>query len=276
MIRNLALASALALAPAITDKKQTPYKQIVGNYYQLTYNLEKNNTTEVIKATLIDTPIEYQSFNQHDNTLDTNVFILKIDYTGKLNNISLNMLQGWYDETTNNNHRFLETLTIRIIDENIYTNILNEETANDKITYLESLQFDTPYYTQNETFTSAEDEYSIEDKELPLNLGQNYYMFESTTFNTITPPPNPQYVLPTIENLYISLYVTQDIPEGTTEIIDLPGLMFQILGMPFAFISQAFNLTLFAGTPYAVNVSNLIFFIIAGLIIIIIVKKIVH
>lgn len=47
------------------------------------------------------------------------------------------------------------------------------------------------------------------------------------------------------------------------EVIDLPGLMFQILAMPFAFVSQAFNLTLFPGTPYQVNISNLFLSIIA-------------
>lgn len=50
---------------------------------------------------------------------------------------------------------------------------------------------------------------------------------------------------------YINVSVNQ-------EIVDIPGLMWTVLSMPFAFISQAFNLTLFPGTPYAVNFSNLI------------------
>lgn len=41
------------------------------------------------------------------------------------------------------------------------------------------------------------------------------------------------------------------------EVVDIPGLMFTILTMPFAFISQAFDLTLFAGTAYQINVSQL-------------------
>lgn len=43
----------------------------------------------------------------------------------------------------------------------------------------------------------------------------------------------------------------------TQEIIDIPNLMFTILGLPFTFISQAFNLTIFPGTPYQVNFSNI-------------------
>lgn len=44
--------------------------------------------------------------------------------------------------------------------------------------------------------------------------------------------------------------------QPTIEVVDIAGLMFQILSMPFAFISQAFNLTLFPNTPYEFNVSN--------------------
>ena len=56
---------------------------------------------------------------------------------------------------------------------------------------------------------------------------------------------------------------TNIIPSGTYEVIDIPGLMWQILTMPFAFVSQAFNLTLFPGTPYQLNISNLFLSIIA-------------
>lgn len=56
---------------------------------------------------------------------------------------------------------------------------------------------------------------------------------------------------------------TNIIPESNYEVIDLPGLMWHILTMPFSFVSQAFNLTLFPGTPYQINISNLFLSIIA-------------
>ena len=56
---------------------------------------------------------------------------------------------------------------------------------------------------------------------------------------------------------------TNIIPDGTYEVIDIPGLMWEILTMPFSFVSQAFNLTLFPGTPYQLNISNLFLSIIA-------------
>ena len=60
-----------------------------------------------------------------------------------------------------------------------------------------------------------------------------------------------------------TIYGTNVIVNGGYEVIDLPGLMWQILTMPFAFVSQAFNLTLFPGTPYQVNISNLFLSIVA-------------
>ena len=65
---------------------------------------------------------------------------------------------------------------------------------------------------------------------------------------------------------------TNIIPDGTYEVVNIPGLMFEILGMPFAFVSQAFNLTLFPGTPYQLNIANLFLSIIAILVFVWIIK----
>ncbi len=61
---------------------------------------------------------------------------------------------------------------------------------------------------------------------------------------------------------------------SNVEVIDIGGLCFTILTMPFAFISQAFNLTLFSGTAYAINIGDVIMFIISIFILIYIVKLI--
>lgn len=68
-----------------------------------------------------------------------------------------------------------------------------------------------------------------------------------------------------ISETVVNITGTNVIPDGTYEVIDIPGLMWQILTMPFAFVSQAFNLTLFPGTPYQINISNLFLSIIAML-----------
>ena len=48
----------------------------------------------------------------------------------------------------------------------------------------------------------------------------------------------------------------------TYEVIDLPNVMLSILTMPFTFFSQAFNLTLFPNTPYAINIGHTILIIV--------------
>lgn len=61
-------------------------------------------------------------------------------------------------------------------------------------------------------------------------------------------------------------------PVITQEIIDIPSIMYTVMTMPFAFISQAFNLTLFPNTPYQVNFANIFLVILALLIILFVVK----
>lgn len=61
----------------------------------------------------------------------------------------------------------------------------------------------------------------------------------------------------------------------TTEIIDIPNLLWTILTMPFAFFSTAFNLTLFPNTAYQVNIGNVILSILAILILVFIIKLVI-
>lgn len=65
-------------------------------------------------------------------------------------------------------------------------------------------------------------------------------------------------------------------PISTYEVIDIPGLMWTILTLPFSFISTAFNLTLFPGTPYQLNISQLFLVIIGLLVFIWIIKKLIQ
>lgn len=73
----------------------------------------------------------------------------------------------------------------------------------------------------------------------------------------------------------IKLNGTYDNTQYNYEVVDIPGMMFEILTMPFTFISMAFNLTLFPGTPYTLDVSNLFLTIIGILIFVWILKKLV-
>lgn len=72
-----------------------------------------------------------------------------------------------------------------------------------------------------------------------------------------TEPTTP--VSPTTEllNTKQTILTAHKLPVAPMEFIDIPGMMFTILTMPFSFISQAFDVTLFPGTAYQVNISNM-------------------
>lgn len=106
----------------------------------------------------------------------------------------------------------------------------------------------------------------------------NYYVIDYVP-SMVEPQPVQEPYLYTSTSSPISVSTTNIritgtniIPNSDYEVIDLPGFMFQILTMPFAFISQAFNLTLFPGTPYQINISNLLLAIIAFLVFIFIIR----
>lgn len=109
--------------------------------------------------------------------------------------------------------------------------------------------------SETETINITNDDIMIESQGTPS--GNTSSIFTINYFNTrppITPQPYP------------------DPGDRVIEVLDITGLMFQILTMPFTFISQAFNLTLWEGTPYQFNFSNLILSLIAIATIIFIIK----
>ena len=79
----------------------------------------------------------------------------------------------------------------------------------------------------------------------------------------------------TLVSSIINLDFTRPSYSGGVDVVDIPGLMFYIVSLPFMFFSGAFDLTLFAGTAYAVNVSDIILCVLGLLILIFIVKLVV-
>ena len=92
----------------------------------------------------------------------------------------------------------------------------------------------------------------------------------------------------TIENqpaskLYLTIFYGINIVEKKTldevktenEIVDIPSIMLLILTLPFSFLSQAFDLTLFKGTQYAFNAADIILTIVGAIIIFYIIKLII-
>ena len=103
------------------------------------------------------------------------------------------------------------------------------------------------FYSNSEQYTNGLEEQNItattNQADLKGYMATNFTPLNTASFN-IWYNTNPQY----------------------QEIIDIPGLMFTVLTMPFTFISTAFDLTLFPGTPYQLNISMLFMAIIGVMI----------
>lgn len=130
------------------------------------------------------------------------------------------------------------------------------------------------YYTKEEEIITTINQTNInaditDDITINITPDNNNYIYIIYTPELIEQTVSEEKNI--IANGYIVRYGTTPtkitgtniIPDGTYEIVDIPGMMFEILGMPFAFVSQAFNLTLFPGTPYQINIANLFLSIIA-------------
>lgn len=209
----------------LTILQLTPYNYNINNDIDLEFTLQiggwtnsYNDSLTINKQYIIKNV--YQTI-QDDWTQYINKQIVK--YTGKTIKNDI--------EDVNNNFYYTKTTEL--------LNVTDEEEITDNIVI--GLTPNTTNYIVIEYIPTVDTEY------YNYNLG--------------TTEPWPDALVPCnfndIDLYYITLYGTNIIPDGTYEVIDLPGLMWQILTMPFAFVSQAFNLTLFPGTPYQVNISNL-------------------
>lgn len=94
----------------------------------------------------------------------------------------------------------------------------------------------------------------------------------NNTMNT-TIIPNMLQTLAPVYTSATAFYEWSFTTDQNYEAIDIPGLAFTIIGMPFAWISTAFNLTIFPGTPYQVNFSSLFLGLIGILIFVFILRK---
>lgn len=129
----------------------------------------------------------------------------------------------------------------------------------------QSLYDDDPWITQdvvnNGTYMITINDVEIQRNETTYIYCWFYYtgIYNLNSYGDRTEPnESSKYFHVKTATFYATKIYTPPI-----EIVDIPGLMFTILGMPFTFISQAFDLTLFQGTPYAVNISKVFLGLIA-------------
>lgn len=197
------------------------------------YEVNETNTT-LLEGLLDSNDLTEQQLSLINQTMNYNG---TQDYATLLS--SMNLIDDIESLLQNSNI----TTGQEAVEEYLYNNYIDEGTIEQKLYYIErlSIAYNGNFWEQAEQ----------------LN---NLFPFESFKY------------APTMTEINYSWTINVN-DSGTGEIIDIPGLLFTILGMPFAFISQAFNLTIFPGTVYAVDLSHIFLALIGAGILIFIIKK---
>ena len=237
------------------------------NYEKLNGNLDNTwgNTRQYLLILQID------PYNYNINT-ETNIGLtFNVDeYINQYNDVvipeELYIVSKIYTTTQNWSQYLDRTITTfstrKILEaiEDVDNNFLYTKTSN-----IERITQNTGVLNYNIPFSPNETNY-IAINIIPT-VKASYYDGQTQTWGDYgsTTDTVPLITLNTSLGT-MTLTGTNIIPDGTYEVIDIPGLMWQILTMPFAFVSQAFNLTLFPGTPYQLNISNLFLSIVAILV----------
>lgn len=135
----------------------------------------------------------------------------------------------------------------------------------------------TAYYMTNGTSNIQTNLNYTNATQIERKLNQYKYYIESWTIEYDEPFAN---IKGNSQNQLISQTITQQwaganekiAGSSGTEIINLPDVLFKIAMIPWQFISIAFNLTIFPGTPYAINFSNLVTGLLSAILAILVVK----
>lgn len=306
MLKNLIIASALAVAPINNlntgnSKKTATWYDTISIWTPSPNNSDsqkeyirqktafRNQYFEVGGANIYQKALEYQYFEPGSNYLKVEIVTItkivptayslneiKMDFTSTVNNpIPLDENDGEYyiykklnqndliDENTyietfltTNNYRDDYSSLDNIYDQTVNVNLINNTVDITNIENIGTYTLDINVGNINNSIyilSLCRQNFDTTDLEIDTMPLQNYANVYETTRYEIT-------------------YRYETDEQG--EIVDLPGLMFTVLGMPFAFMSQAFDLTIFPNTYYAVNVSHIFVALLSALILIVIIKKI--
>ena len=273
-------------------KSQQSYQKFQTDNYDYRANILRQQSRFSNAATIVCNTTSRLTYDAHNPAeSNTKYFVAYIQIVPYLNYTNgefvLNLNLNLYDDYNETYQQFY------------YTNIHILETEHDltEFAYMGNYgeqNFPSTYYQNVINEVPAEERtiyYEEADHEdvpstLKLENGKMYWHIEKT----ITITKNPKYIIiecevedmadPTdglinwapcyLDNTTIKCYVTRG--GGTYEVVDLPGLLFDVLTMPFTFISRAFNVTLFPNTPYQLNIADIFIAIFAALVFMFIVK----
>lgn len=229
--------------------KRTNNGSIIQNYtyqmivYKIVLTLPQTWTQITNKFT-----VEYRTEGQINTSI--NVPLLSNGYYINPTSTSLTNLETFL---ASENHTELNNLTVTIGVDND-----NQYVYNPTNTYTAPNRHATQLGQPMQTYAEMQS-YTPSQNNVTLQTNDEIYLIEYLTFdwkndteltvkqNALTFAPN------TVENNFVWDFT----PSGNYEVIDIGGVMLQILAMPWSFISTAFNVTLFPATPYEINVANL-------------------
>lgn len=162
--------------------------------------------------------------------------------------------------TTDTTADQLIDLTMTASTENTILNLINNEITWDEI---RQQQQDSQYVSNNQV-----NEYRNLQED--IYVAQNESKFVLLRLTIFTAHTTAQYT----DNQSITINGSYNSSTINYEIVDIPGIMFTVLTMPFSFISTAFNLTIFPNTPYQINFANLFMVILATFVLMYLIKKV--
>lgn len=274
----------------IDDATRLSEDFVIPNYsyvYQTVakYNTTKSNNYISIKETTYSATVNYNITPNHD----IYNYIVSDNIRYRTSALTITEITT-YSGITNNEINYEISLLNNnsVVQTPILIDIHQFKTNNDLSSYINILtyaQINSPfkYYTDivnNYSMTNTQtldndeiDETYLLSTDIQLNnIWKTYIItyveYDQTIFRSLTGNGD----LFTIENGEILGITTIT---GGYEVIDIPSLMFTILTLPFSFITQAFNLTLFPNTPYSINIGNLFLSIVAIILLMWLLQKII-
>lgn len=288
----------------ITTRQQL--KSITGDYFRFELLFEDY---EVLwnNAILMNTTSKYFSYcyiydinrdntliqpDQSSTILDNGQVIRLVNYTynGTLKNDLVNVYSS--NSTTRLRYNVSENFGLLSMN-NVSTTFTNNEyylNVFDSSPYIYNLDFNSsngliPSSSNDKYFLTITGIYANDTANLLLNyqldINSGYLRYYGAPILVAVSDGGGGAVGSDIDYLTFSItkytngvYIPSTPNDPTTEIIDVSGLLFTVLTLPFAFLSQAFNFTFFEGTPYAFNLSTIIMSVISIAILIIIVRLI--
>lgn len=286
MIKNLITATLIATAPLMTfDGGVNPYWLDQENDVAESLSFYTSHTTTPEQG--VQYTYEYwmkpylmENFGSSNEyyTLDGRAWEIRerltIDtgpngHITRLNHYSLYIVLKYYNEASVNGIRYRQKILYESPNELSYWQgeITQQDYSawynfNEDI-FLVNYQIPNQFGNLPETETENDDNFWAEYT-TGIGFGSTYYYGLRVEGSDVIELSPEQF------------YLFRNVVEYDIEVIDVGGLMWEILGMPFAFISTAFNLTIFPNTPYAINIANILFAIIGALVVIFVIKKLTH